>query len=56
MGLAPEKVRNPTWDDVLVSVDRLDKFRYPWVSLFIGENEEDPTLDCLTIMGGEGIY
>lgn len=50
-----EKISNPTWDEVFVSVRRLDKFRHPWVSLFIGENEADPTLDCLTIMGGEGV-
>ena len=51
-----EKIRNPTWDDILVSVHRLDKFRYPWVWLFIGDNDEDSTLDCLTIMGGDRIY
>ena len=30
--------------------------RYPWVWLFIGENEEDTTLHRLTIIGGHGPY
>ena len=51
-----EKVANPTWDEIVASVHRLDKFRYPWVLLFIGDNDEDATVDCLTIMGGEGVY
>ena len=51
-----EKIRNPTWQDILVSVYRLDKVRYPWVWLFIGEIEEDATLDCPSIIGGEGLY
>jgi len=51
-----EKIREPTWDDVLVSVHRLDKFRYPWVWLFISDNDEDATLDCLTILGGDDVY
>ncbi|HZU35524.1 MAG TPA: hypothetical protein VFA18_06445 [Gemmataceae bacterium] len=55
-GWQMEKIRNPTWDDVVAAVLRLDKFRFPWVWLFIDENDEDPTVDCLTIMGGEGVY
>ena len=51
-----EKIANPTWDPVVDSVRRLDKFLYPWVLLFIGDNDEDSTVDCLTIMGGEGVY
>lgn len=51
-----EKIANPTWDQVVSSIRRLDKFRYPWVWLFIGDNDEDATVDCLTIMGGEGVY
>lgn len=51
-----EKTHDPTWDDILVSVYQLDKFCYPWLWLFIGENDEDPTIDCLTIMGGDGVY
>jgi len=51
-----EKIRNPTWDDVVAAVHRLDKFRYSWILLFIGENDEDATIDCLTIMGGDGVY
>lgn len=55
-GWHSEKIRNPAWDDILVSVHRLDKFRYPSVWLFIGENDDDMTSDCLTIMGGDGVY
>ena len=51
-----EKMFNPTWDDIVTSIDRLDKFRYPWVWLFIGDETEDVTVDCLTIMGGDGVY
>jgi len=51
-----EKIRNPGWDDVVSSIRRLDKFRYPWVWLFIGDEEEDASVDCLTVMGGEGAY
>jgi hypothetical protein len=51
-----EKTLKPTWNDIVASIDRLDKFRYPWVWLFIGEEPEDATVDCLTIMGGDGVY
>ena len=51
-----EEDRDPAWDDVRAAVRRLDKFRYPWVWLFIGDNDEDATIDCLTIMEGEGVY
>ena len=51
-----EKTRNPTWEQIVASIDRLDKFRYPWVWLFIGEEDEDASTDCLTIMGGDGVY
>jgi hypothetical protein len=55
-GWQSEKIANPTWDQVVTSIRRLDKFHYPSVLLFIGDNDEDPTVDCLTIMGGEGVY
>ncbi|HEY5706177.1 MAG TPA: hypothetical protein VIS96_11450 [Terrimicrobiaceae bacterium] len=52
-----EKIRIPTWDDVDVSVHRLDKFRYPWLWLFIiGNNDENAIFDCLTIMCGDGAF
>jgi hypothetical protein len=51
-----EKIVNPNWDQIVSSVDRLDKFRYPWVWLFIGDEDEDATVDCLTVMGGDGVY
>jgi hypothetical protein len=51
-----EKIANPSWDQIVTSVHRLDRFRYPWVWLFIGDNDEDGTIDCLTIMGGDGAY
>ena len=51
-----QKLADPTWDQIVASVRRLDRFRYPWVWLFIGDNDEDPTVNCLTIMGGEGVY
>jgi len=50
------KTRNPTWEQIIASIDRLNKFRYPWVWLFIGDEDEDASVDCLTIMGGEGVY
>jgi hypothetical protein len=55
-GWRVEKIRNPTWSDVVTATRRLDRFRYPWVWLFIGENDEDAMDDCLTIMGGQGVY
>lgn len=51
-----EKTFDPTWDVVVASIDRLDNFRYPWVWLFIGDETEDASVDCLTIMGGDGVY
>lgn len=51
-----EKTANPTFDAIVASIDRLDKFRYPWVWLFIGDEDEDASVDCLTIMGGDGVY
>lgn len=51
-----EKTRNPTWDEIVTAIRRLDKFRYPWVWLFIGDADEDATVECLTVMGGEGVY
>lgn len=51
-----EKTFNPSWDAIVAAIDRLDKFRYPWVWLFIGDQDEDASVDCLTIMGGDGVY
>jgi hypothetical protein len=51
-----EKVADPTWDRIVASVHRLDRFRHPWVWLFIGDGDDDATVDCLTIMGGGGAY
>ena len=51
-----EKTVNPSWEQIVASIDRLDKFRYPWVNLFIGDEDEDMMVDCLTILGGEGVF
>jgi hypothetical protein len=51
-----EKTFNPNWDEIVAAIDRLDKFHYPWVWLFIGDEDEDASVDCLTIMGGDGVY
>ena len=51
-----EKSPDPTWEQIVASIDRLDKFRYPWLWLFIGDEDEDASVDCLTIMGGDGVY
>jgi hypothetical protein len=51
-----EKTASPTWEEIVASIYRLDKFCYPWVWLFIGDEDEDASVDCLTIMGGEGVY
>ena len=50
------KSHNPTWEEIVTSIYRLDKFRYPWVWLFIGDEDEDASVDCLTVMGGDGVY
>jgi len=51
-----EKTLYPSWEEILAAIDRLDKFRYPWVWLFIGDEDEDASVDCLTVMGGGGVY
>jgi hypothetical protein len=51
-----EKIPNPTWDEIVAAIHRLEKFRYPWLWLFTGDEDEDPNVDCLTIMGGKGVY
>jgi hypothetical protein len=51
-----EKTFNPTWDEIVASIGRLDKFRYPWVWLFTGDETEEASVDCLTVMGGEGVF
>jgi len=51
-----EKTYYPSWEDIVAAIDRLNKFRYPWVWLFIGDEDEDATVDCLTIMGSDGVY
>lgn len=51
-----KKINNPIWEDIEASVLRLDKNRYPWVWLFIGNSDEDPAVDCLAIIGGENLY
>jgi|SRR4030095_5382819 hypothetical protein len=50
------KSHNPTWEEIVTSIYRLDKFRYPWVWLFIGDDDEDASVDCLTVMGGDGVF
>jgi hypothetical protein len=51
-----EKTPDPSWDQIVTAIQRLDKFRYPWVCLFIGDEDENASVDCLTILGGEGVY
>jgi hypothetical protein len=51
-----EKIADPSWDQIVTTIQRLDKFRYPWVWLFIGDQDEDASEDCLTVMGGDGVY
>jgi hypothetical protein len=33
-----EKTFNPSWDAIVAAIDQLDKFRYPWVWLFMWES------------------
>ena len=40
-----EKTLKPTWSDIVASIDRLDKFRHPWVWVFIGDETEDASVD-----------
>lgn len=51
-----EKTFSPSWEEIVAAVRRLDKFCYPWVWLFIGDETEDASVDCLTIIGGNGVY
>ena len=51
-----EQTADPTWEEIVASIYRLDKFRYPWVWLFIGDEDEDASVACLTVMGGDGVY
>jgi len=51
-----EKIAGPSWDQIVTAIQRLDKFCYPWVWLFIGDQDEDASEDCLTVMGGDGVY
>ena len=50
-----EKTPTPTWEEIVSAIYRLDKYRYPWVELFIGDQDEDASEDCLTVMGGLGV-
>jgi hypothetical protein len=51
-----EKTPTPKWEEIVTAIYRLDKYRYPWVWLFIGDEDEDASVDCLTVMGGGGVY
>jgi hypothetical protein len=50
------KEANPDWDRVVEAIRRLDRFRYPYVWLFIGDNDDDVQEDCLNVVGGDGAY
>lgn len=56
----PERIRNPSWHQIEQAILRLDRFRYPWVWLFLTEAEtkpdEEELQECLTIMGGREAY
>jgi hypothetical protein len=51
-----EKIASPTWDQVEAFIRCLDKFHYPWVWLFTRDNIEDPLVDCMQVIGGDGVY
>ena len=56
----PERIPNPSWRQIEQAILRLDRFRYPWIWLFLTEAETEPDeeelQECLTIMGGRRAY
>ena len=46
----------PTWAQIEGTIRELDPFHHPWCWLFIGAGHDDPTDNCMTVMGGDGIY
>ncbi len=58
-GWKSHKVANPTWDDVWHAIHRLNRFEYPFLSLWATEDERKHTYDdggLFEIMGGNGAY
>lgn len=53
-----EKTRNPSWRQIEAAIRRLDRFQYPFVWLFLAEdeNESDELENTLQVMGGKGAY
>ena len=56
----PERTRRPSWVQIEQAIRRLDRFQHPWIWLFLTEEEteeeaEEPE-ECLTVMGGRGVY
>ncbi|HEV2239381.1 MAG TPA: hypothetical protein VGR57_22185 [Ktedonobacterales bacterium] len=52
-----DEIRNPSWHDVEAAIRRLDRFRYPFVWLFL--NAEANLFDDpyeFSVLGGEGEY
>jgi hypothetical protein len=55
-----EKLRCPAWADIEAAIRRLDRFHYPFLTLWATEEGSPPALDgsseCLEVMGGEGAW
>ena len=51
-----EDISAPTWEQIEAAIRGLEKFSRPWITLFLGDQSENPTENCLTVMGGDGLY
>lgn len=54
----PQRTHNPSWGQIEAAIRRLDRFRYPYIWLFLSEEEDDSgdLNNTLQVIGGKGAY
>lgn len=52
--LPEECIQAPTWDQIVESIIRLDRFQYPYIVMYPSEYEDQG--DELSIIGGKGAW
>jgi hypothetical protein len=59
-GWQSERILNPTWADIERAIRRLDRFRYPFVHLWITEDESKQLIngsgEVMEVIGGDGAW